>query len=113
MAKEKSKKLAEQILDLQIVNLNGTSYIGAVDQVEGGFELTDAVECGSSFESSIKSWIKANNMNALQKLSCVGDGISVVKKDFTEQQQLEVTMIASKAEYAIKYAVNELQNSKI
>ena len=52
-------------------------------------------------------------MNALQKLSCVGDGISVVTKDFTEQQQLEVTMIASKAEYAIKYAVNDLQNSKI
>ena len=113
MAKAKKETLAEKILDLQMINLNGSNYIGSVEKVEGGFELTDAVECSSSFETSIKNWIKADNMNSLQKMSCVGDGISVVTKDFTEQQKLEITIIASKADYAIKYAVKELENSKI
>lgn len=111
MAKEKS--LAEKVLDLEIVVLNGANYICKVEPKENGYTLKEAVEVASDFETTIKNWIKANNSNNLQELSCEGDGVLLVRKGFTEPQKLEVMIIGAKAEYAIKNAVTELQNSKV
>lgn len=111
--KKENTTLAAEVSALQIINLNGTNYLGNLEKSEGGFLLSKAIECVSSFEESVKEWIRKNNLNALQSLSIEGENVSVVRKDFTEQQRLEIGIIAAKADYAIKYAVSELQNSKI
>lgn len=109
---ETKTSLAAEIKKLSIVNIAGTTYLAKVKKIEGGIELTEAVETKETFEDSVAAWIKANNIGELEEITSEGIGASFSKKNFNEEQKMQIDIIAAKAEYAIKYAVAELQNSK-
>ena len=109
-----AKSLNNQIKELKVLSIGNTSYLGLKEKTETGYKITKAIEVeeGASFEASIKEWIKANNINQLIETEEEGM-VAIGTKGFTEKQKMEIDIIASQAEYAIKYALGNLQNAAI
>lgn len=104
--------LNEEIKSLKIFSLNGSNFLGTVSKGENGeltVENTIAVAT-SNFKDVIKDWIKAKNLNKLEKFDVDGNNNTLVTKSFTEQQLMVIDIVSSEAAYAIKYAVANLQN---
>lgn len=106
------ENLTNRIKELSLVNVEGTQYLAKIEKIENGIKLVEAVPAVSRFDDSISNWIKAANLNQLESITTEGMGATFSKKEFSEQQLMEIDIIAAKAEYAIKYAVADLQNSK-
>lgn len=107
-----SKTLNEEIKALKIFSLNGSNFLGTVNKGENG-ELTvenTVTVTVADFKGVVKNWIKAKNLNKLEKFDVDGNNNTLVTKDFTEQQLMVIDIVASEAAYAIKYALANLQN---
>lgn len=105
------KALLTRVKELTIINMSGTQYLGVKEKTENGFKITSAIESsGDTFEEDIKNWIKADNINQLTEIEEEGQA-KVASKKFTEQQEMKISSIVADAEYAMKYAVGNLQNN--
>jgi hypothetical protein len=106
--------LAEQIKQLSFVTVQGIQYIGKVEKTEAGCRLSEAsTVVVKSFPETIKTWIKYKNLSNLEEYLTEGLQVSYSKKEFNEEQKMKIDIIAAEAEYAIKYAIPNLQNSAI
>lgn len=103
--------LLMQLLALQMINLNGTEYLGQVEKDGDKISVSNASPIFSNLETSVKEWIKAKNLDKLQSFTLEGNNTSLIRKDFNEEQQMQIGIIAAKAEYGIKYALANLQNN--
>lgn len=109
------KTLSEEIKALKIFSLNGANFLGTVIKSDKG-ELTvkDTITVTvADFKTVIKNWIKAKNLNKLEVFEVDGNNNTLVTKSFTEQQHMVIDIVAAEAEYAIKYALANIQNDAL
>ena len=105
--------LTASIKKCKLVSIDGVSYFGELTKGEGGAgTLTNAIPCGDNIKETVKSWIKANNLNNLETLEISGN-VSFVSKNFTEDQMDEAELVVIAAARATVNALPELINSKI
>jgi len=109
-----AKTLNEEIKGLKIFSLNGSNFIGVHKTVEGGIEVSQAFPVATSdFKQVIKGWIKAKNLNQLETFTVEGENNTLVTKGFTEEKLMVIDIVAAQADYAMKYAVANIQNDAI
>lgn len=109
------KQLKTRIKELSKLNINGINYLGTLENGKDGAKaVKNALKIeGVSFEADIKAWIKADNLDQLSNDLTFEGQMQVVSDAFNAKQKMEIDAIASRAEYDFKYAVAELQNSKL
>lgn len=109
--KSKKEELLKDLKACSLISINGVSYFGKVQKKDNTITIGDSVECEYTLEETVTKWIKASNLNQLNKLEVSGTG-TIVTKDLTEDQEDEVELVAFKAAKAFATAVPDLVNSK-
>lgn len=106
--------LLDRLKSLSLLSLNGINYLGKVSEEEGKTKIVDSIQVTTpNFTETIKSWIKKDNLGELETVSLRGSSFSLGEKDFSEEQQHNLTIIAAEAEYRMKRAVKRLENDSI
>lgn len=111
---ETTTNLESKLLSLKTLSLNGDTYLGRLEVNEGGTIIKDAMLVEESdFNSSIKSWIKLDNLGDLSDITFRGENFSIAEKNFSREQIHSIKLISLDVEYKMETAIRELQNSKI
>lgn len=90
-------KLTDAIKNCKQISLNGVAYFGKLgrkNKETGVTELTDAILAEDSLLETVKSWIRAYNINDLCSLEITGDTQVVTKSlTATQKDEIEITII--------------------
>lgn len=109
--KTEKEKILAKLADNTLIAVDGNSYYGRVTKKDGVTTVTEAVECESTLDATVRKWIKENNLENLQTLNISGTA-TFVERPLTENQKDEIEIVALQAARAAVTAIPELINSK-
>lgn len=110
-----SELLSTALKRQRLFIVNGIQYLGTVKKEEDGtIKISEAFKFNVSSESEVfKGWVAARHVGELESFELEGGNNQLTIKDLSEKQKLLIDSVAATAEYAVKYALKEVEKSAI
>ena len=109
-----NKSIKTRVLELGIVAVDGTTYLGSFSKEGEVGTMTNAVPAvEGDLEETIKNWIKSDNLDELVEFTVEGNTTSVLTRKYTASDKLLINSVCSAAEFNMSRAVANLENSSI
>jgi hypothetical protein len=108
------KGTATALREQQIFICNGIQYLGTLKKEGETLKASDALQFTSNDEKQIfREWVAARHTDDLENFEIDGGNNQITRKNLTDKQLMIADSVAASADYAVKYALKDVEKNAI